>query len=717
MRLVRVTDPAGSVGVELHPRLTVLTGASGSVRASLAATVAAIPRGAASPLEGSLDVHGILMDLDESTLGLLELSTDVDVVLRAGDLPGAEPLPSDEPAPSDEHPERHDPEVLAARDSLAAAQGRHDELRAAAEGLAADLGEVESQAAAAEAALERARQEVDSFALAGLKVARDELASLERELRAPQVIDHGPERREIEMRLDELISNADTLRREVRRLEEIDTTAVEEALAEVRSQPEVETEPHAGALELAASLRELDEQLSVLDGRLAAARQQITELTDRRDNAHAELVASERALRAPELDPSVVEELERVHDEIFELDGRESRIGANRARRRLIELRAAEASLLAKLGFDTWASYVMGVTSAEAEAERIHRHEVAKATYEFAEDELARAVSQPSDEPADLAAAAAKREDLVRRAVEILGADAASDDALAARLEAHRVPVERHDQGAGERAERLRGALASTGIDLPSRTLSETELAELAEGWLATMSALGPRLVELRNDYRTSENEIDELAAKLEALPEQEVIEQDVPDDHPELLAARAKVAEGEERLGRHRGAVASVADLERRLEELGARRAHLTGRVAETAAGTDEATQQIAAATDALHGAEASAERRAAEAAEAAAAESRAAALAARGAITVENVEWYVLARLAAQRSLSFVGSVPLLIDDAFVDWPVSDLGDVLTRIERMSEVIQILYLTDDTEIVDWARHLGNDRARVVGV
>jgi len=107
----------------------------------------------------------------------------------------------------------------------------------------------------------------------------------------------------------------------------------------------------------------------------------------------------------------------------------------------------------------------------------------------------------------------------------------------------------------------------------------------------------------------------------------------------------------------------------------------------------------------------------KAAEAAEAAAEANRAAAIAARGAITVENVEWYVLARLAAQRSLSFVGSVPLLIDDAFVDWPVSSLGDVLTRIERMSEVIQILYVTDDTEIIDWARHLGNDRARVVGV
>lgn len=715
MRLVRVTDPAGSVGVELHPRLTVLTGASGSVRSSLAATVAAIPRGQASPLGGSLDVHGILMDLDESTLALLELAEDVDVVLRASDLPGAEhPVPDEDEGA--EVPRPNDPEVLSATEALEAARTRETQLSATAEGLRVDLGELDAQLSSAGEELDRARQAVDSFALAGLKVARDELAGLERELRAPRVIDHGPERREIEMRLDELITTADTLRREVRRLEEIDTAAVQQALAEVRDQPEVETEPHAGALELAGSLREIDEQLSVVEGRLAAARAQITELTQRRDSAHDELVAAERALRAPELDPGVVDELERVHDEIFELDGRESRIGANRARRRLIELRAAEQTLLTKLGFETWAAYVMGVTSAEAEAERIHRHEVAKATYEFAEDELARAVSQPSDEPAERAGIVARRDELVRRATEILGPEAALDDALAARLEAHRVPVVRDDHD-DDRSERLRQALIATGIDLPSRPLSEAELADLADGWLGTMAALGPRLTELRDEHRGVEKEIDEMASKLESLPEQEVIEQEVPDDHPDLVSARAKVTDGEERLSRHRAAVAAVAELERRLEELSSRHAQLTDRLDANAVATTEAAQEVTAATGALASAEASAAQRATEAAEAAAEASRAAALAARGAVTVENVEWYVLARLAAQRSLSFVGSVPLLIEDAFVDWPVTSLGDVLTRIERMSEVIQILYVTDDTEIVDWARHLGNDRARVVAV
>lgn len=84
-------------------------------------------------------------------------------------------------------------------------------------------------------------------------------------------------------------------------------------------------------------------------------------------------------------------------------------------------------------------------------------------------------------------------------------------------------------------------------------------------------------------------------------------------------------------------------------------------------------------------------------------------------GSAGAEAVEWYVLARLAQQRSVSFVGSVPLVIDDAFVNWPIEALHDVFTRLERMGEVIQIVYLTEDEAVGDWARSLGADKALVL--
>ncbi|HKY14174.1 MAG TPA: hypothetical protein VJM33_04575, partial [Microthrixaceae bacterium] len=77
--------------------------------------------------------------------------------------------------------------------------------------------------------------------------------------------------------------------------------------------------------------------------------------------------------------------------------------------------------------------------------------------------------------------------------------------------------------------------------------------------------------------------------------------------------------------------------------------------------------------------------------------------------------LEWCVLARMAQQRSLSFVGSVPLVLDDAFANWPHEDLGEVLERLQRMSDVIQVIVLSDDVDLLRWARDLGRDRAAVL--
>jgi uncharacterized protein YhaN len=77
--------------------------------------------------------------------------------------------------------------------------------------------------------------------------------------------------------------------------------------------------------------------------------------------------------------------------------------------------------------------------------------------------------------------------------------------------------------------------------------------------------------------------------------------------------------------------------------------------------------------------------------------------------------IEWTVLARMARQRSSSFVGSIPIVLDDAFVNWSYEDLVEVLERIRRMSDVIQVILLTDDVDIARWARELGRDRAVVV--
>ena len=69
----------------------------------------------------------------------------------------------------------------------------------------------------------------------------------------------------------------------------------------------------------------------------------------------------------------------------------------------------------------------------------------------------------------------------------------------------------------------------------------------------------------------------------------------------------------------------------------------------------------------------------------------------------------------MAQQRSLSFVGSVPMLLDEPFVDWPFEELAGVLERVKRMSDLIQVIVVTDDVDIAHWARDLGRERASVV--
>jgi hypothetical protein len=79
------------------------------------------------------------------------------------------------------------------------------------------------------------------------------------------------------------------------------------------------------------------------------------------------------------------------------------------------------------------------------------------------------------------------------------------------------------------------------------------------------------------------------------------------------------------------------------------------------------------------------------------------------------EKLEFYLLARLAALRSVSFAGSVPLVIDDALLGQSKDDVEVLLTKLERMSESVQIVYLSDDETVRDWADNVGFERAAVV--
>ncbi|MDZ7673694.1 MAG: hypothetical protein U5K30_01280 [Acidimicrobiales bacterium] len=80
-----------------------------------------------------------------------------------------------------------------------------------------------------------------------------------------------------------------------------------------------------------------------------------------------------------------------------------------------------------------------------------------------------------------------------------------------------------------------------------------------------------------------------------------------------------------------------------------------------------------------------------------------------------VDEIEWYLLARLAAQRNVSSAGSVPLLVDGALDHVTDDALQHLLDRLEHMAGLVQIVHLSDDPRIAAWADDLPVDRAAVV--
>ena len=83
--------------------------------------------------------------------------------------------------------------------------------------------------------------------------------------------------------------------------------------------------------------------------------------------------------------------------------------------------------------------------------------------------------------------------------------------------------------------------------------------------------------------------------------------------------------------------------------------------------------------------------------------------------AVDTEDAEWFLLARLAGQRAVSFAGSVPLVLDDALAGFDVDPTKRLLDRLERMSSTVQLVFVTEDLTTAAWAEAIGPDRASIV--
>ena len=681
MRIVRVEQIApGGGALEVHPRLTILRGSTPELRRRLRAAFEPLS-GRSAPREQVLvEVNGVRLQLDASTLAQLELDQGIDPVLELGGAPGSVSDPT-------------------ASNAVGGARDRLREVTAAR----TELG----------ARMEAARAGLDSFSTAALDVCVGQIDALEAR-RSSLRVDFERRRAVLDERRHELQSQLDGVGDLQERVAAIDADAVRRVRNAVVAATEQPAEPDTTALDLADRLDAALGQVRDLVVRRASLHIRESEAAQRLDEATAEARAAERSMRTPQFDQSVVRRLEAVRDEIFAVDDRASRLGATRNKRRLAELRSEEAVLLDRLGFDTYSAYVMGIPSVRAELERSSRVESARDRADRIAEEI-ESIRRELPVPAEIDRAAQRLHQLLEEALDYLGAAwqprtaadlisgiAEGDDATdlvyetVAALRRRRVQLD--DLGADDlpvlRDElvalidgSLRGhsspppgpvqlpALAEVPFVQVPAGAEPSELVAMADVWLDWHASLerwcvdvGPSTVELQQrlvelDVATDEDAITRWA-EVEA----------------ELDVALDRLAEAQERVRRHEDASQELARLREDELELRDRERRLLEEVAaEDAAARPVADVGVAGAPSPSGSV---------------------------GAVSASSgAEWGVISRLARQRSVSFVGSVPALVL-GLPDDP-DDRDHVLVRLDRLSDKVQVLVVSDDTAVVDWARGL----------
>ena len=777
MRLVRFEDESGGFALDLHSRMTVISGLPTHVRERLMHAMAALPAGVEPGGRGLVEVHGVFLDLNRDSLELLELNDPIDVVLSSKDLPiAADDADADVVVPdisemSARTLENCEDEAREARRALEELQSRRDSAEGSIAEMRRRLTAIEAERAELERELVSVRSGLDPDVVESAQLAVDEAAAILTEFMdgggfpaaglqstgsaaAPELDASGQgadededaievddpfaaDREWIEAKLTELISESDRLKRTLAGLKSLDTTPVRDAIvgvedASAAAEPEVSPEAES----MLAEWIEIGDLQVDAEQRAAEARAGISGYVAARDAAAEELEAAELALRTPDLDADTVEDLERVHDTIFELEGRSARFSGSKTRRRLELLRLTERELLEALGFDSWSAYILGYSYVAADPARIERHAAAKAAFDRAAGELAPHADAGIAEDRELEELQSKRSQLLSRVKALLGRDPGADPVAA--LMEHRVAVEVDDAevaevAAGQAEERLRTALTDAGAEVPEPPCSVLELWSFASRWVETNDDLVARLEDVVAERAKIEDEISELAEQLEQLPaaptpkrgtgssgRRRVVDVAPPaatHSYSEVTEAREVVDQHEARVRATESSAGVIDRLERRLAEVETETRSLRLEIAEQTSALAGMETRHDLAVDRMRRADDALTQALARAAGSAASSDlrRPEVVAHARPADVETIEWYLLSRLAQQRSVSFVGSLPFVIDDAFRFFSVESLSSVFQRLQRMSDVIQIVYLTDDPEVGAWARYLGSDRASVI--
>ncbi len=697
MKLVRIDRLApGGAALELHPKLTLLRGSGPEVRHRLRSTLRALAGDGAPAETGVIEVSGVRLAMDPSTVEQLGLNPGLDPVLHFG---AAAAPTSDVTLPP--------PVVVVSNDEAA---------------LRAQLREVTSARTELGTRIDMVREGLDPYASAALDVCLGQIDALETR-RASLRVEWDRRPGEADTRMLRAASQLAELRAVADRAAAVAASgeALRDAMSRWSEDRRQADQPDPVAAELASELAAALARVESIGAADRLAESRIAEAAGKLEVAAAWVTDLREHAGHTQVDRTLVQRLETVRDEIFAVDERSGVLGG-RSKRRLVELRSEQAILLDHLGFDTYSAYVMGIPSVRAELDRAEELERAVGEERRLREVLAEA-SRSAVSTSELAEARDALALLIRRGVERMGdgrsvqvdhgtgsveMSAQDVEQLIADLSSHVVV----DPAAMSAAQILLDeattvacnevlsfdpavpggpvTVASTppvpaGIPTGDRPADDPadEVAGRLLGWFA-------ELATWMRDSETAVVELERLLGEVDGAAEMDRISRWAQVES-ELDEALDRLAAAQERVRAHDEATARLADLRTQELELRDHERELLARIA--AADAAIVPPPAPPRWARTPGGPATFDD-------------------GQVADDAESLEWTLIARVARQRSVSFVGSVPMLVEG--VPAAIDARNSVLERLQRLSAVVQIVLVADDDETAGWVDTLGDQAARL---
>lgn len=537
MRVLQI-NPNGSdaSALDLHPTISVVTGLGPSGRDTVVRAFRAMAQGTDPGCGGLLEAHGVLFDLSAESIGMLDLSARVGVIVDADEIAavgsGTSPLeaPTFDRAQIDqfleETPEGEHPDLDAARRTRDDARTALTILTEAADKAHVKYDEVETELRRAQAELEVARSSVPRLRLvteddADADADDTEVVSAD-ELRAMHA--------DLQAELDAFEARGAQIARGLRELSSIDIRPLNVLLDAIRSPSPVELVPSERAQELADDVKLLEARVGELERELDDQGMGTAAVMQRLEECRADVASAERSMKKPELGPADVEELEAAHEAVLEAEQKASSgLFKGGARKALDEAVVAQQRVLDRVGFPTWTAYVMGASLLSIDPIAEQRLEKARLDLESAEEHWAR-ITQAIESNPEHRNLLNKLEEVYLEAYDLLGGEEPEDLETALRT----LQVPKREVTTEELADALAYQLELLGLPLGDKP-SVDLVVMAADAFVEEAMAITGRIAELRGEQARIDAELAAGRVRLAELPP---LPEPEPEPEPEPLPA-----------------------------------------------------------------------------------------------------------------------------------------------------------------------------------